>query len=201
MNILIAAVGGQGALLASRVLGSYAKALGHDIKVSEIHGMSQRGGSVVTHIRFGGEIHSPVIERGTADALLAFELLEAARLASHLRAGALLVANTQRILPLPVLTGAVSYPDGLDVALQRLPVRCCFVDAARRAIELGNAKAVNTLLIGVLARQLTSDRTPWLAAVEASVKAVHRAVNLASFDAGWNLDFDATGAVCQPSRE
>jgi len=189
MNILIAAVGGQGAVLASRILGNYAAARGFAVKVSEIHGMSQRGGSVVTHVRFGEEVHSPVVERGAADALLAFELLEAARFASYLHEGALLVANTQRILPQPVLSGQAKYPADLEASLRRLPVRSCFVDAAARATQLGNVKAVNTLLIGVLARQLTSDPEPWIAAVAQSVKPAHKALNLAAFDSGWQMQF------------
>lgn len=187
LNILIAAVGGQGALLASRVLGSYAALRGLDAKISEIHGMSQRGGSVVTHVRMGPMIHSPVVERGTADAVVAFELLEGARYAPFLRPGGLLVVSTQTIPPLPVLSGAATYPEDLPARLRQWPVHSVFVDAARHAEALGNAKAVNTFLLGVLARRTTDDPGPWRQAVLATVPPTHRDLNVAAFEAGWAL--------------
>src|SRR5664279_2539075 len=110
MNILIAAVGGQGALLAARIIGNYALLQSQQVKVSEIHGMSQRGGSVVTHVRFAPEVHSPVIEKGQADILVGFEILEAARSIEYLRPGGMLIVSKQQIQPLPVLTGAAEYP-------------------------------------------------------------------------------------------
>ena len=165
MNILIAAVGGQGALLAARIIGQYARSQGQAVKVSEIHGMSQRGGSVVTHVRFGDQIHSPVIEIGKADVLLSFEVLEAARSLAYLRAGGLLIVANHQIHPLPVLTGAAGYPPHLLESFEKLPISTCVVDTSTVPCELGNLKAVNTMLVGVLARRLSEDPRAWLAAV------------------------------------
>ena len=122
MNILIAAVGGQGALLAARIIGNYALLQSQQVKVSEIRGMSQRGGSVVTHVRFAPEVHSPVIEMGQADILLGLEMLEAARAIAHLRPGGRLIVAKQQILPLPVLTGAAEYPPALLESFAILPI-------------------------------------------------------------------------------
>jgi indolepyruvate ferredoxin oxidoreductase, beta subunit len=184
-NILIAAVGGQGALLAARVFGNVAREQGLDVKVSEIHGMSQRGGSVVTHVRFGAEVHSPVIEAGTADAVLAFELLEAARYVAMLRKGGTLVVNTQRIQPLPVLTGSVEYPADLLEHFAKLPIRTIAIDGIAEAQALGNSKTVNTVLLGALARTVGASVELWHRAIAASVKPAHVAVNLAAFDRGY----------------
>jgi indolepyruvate ferredoxin oxidoreductase beta subunit len=192
MNILIAAVGGQGALLAARIIGNYALLQSLCVKVSEIHGMSQRGGSVVTHVRFGQEIHSPVIEKGQADMLLGLELLEAARSIAHLRPGGTLIVAKQQIQPLPVLTGASEYPPHLLDSLANLPITTCAVDTAPSARRLGNAKAVNTVLIGVLARRLSEDPTPWQAAVAGVVPAKHRELNKMAFDMGWNFDLSSS---------
>jgi indolepyruvate ferredoxin oxidoreductase beta subunit len=189
-SVVIVAVGGQGALLAARVLARYATLSGHDVKVSEIHGMSQRGGSVVTHVRFGQTVHSPVVELGTADAVVALELLEATRYAPYVRPGGLLIASTQRISPLPVLTGAAAYPDDLERTLAARPVRCLLVDAQRRAEALGNVRTANTLLLGVLAFHLTSQIEPWREAVRATIPPEHQQVNLAALDAGWALYAD-----------
>jgi indolepyruvate ferredoxin oxidoreductase, beta subunit len=185
MNVLIAAVGGQGALLAARVLGRYAEEVGLAVKVSEIHGMSQRGGSVTTHVRLGAVVHSPVIERGSADVVLAFELLEGARYVSMLRPGGSLIANTQRILPLPVLSGSVQYPGELPQAFGALPIHTTLLDAAQMAERLGNTRTVNSILIGVMASCHSNDQGPWQAAIAASVPAAHRDVNLRAFTAGW----------------
>lgn len=186
-NILIAAVGGQGAVLTSRVLGNYANAQGFEIKVSEIHGMSQRGGSVVTHVRFGTEVHSPVIEAGTADVLLAFELLEAARYVPMLRENGLLIVNTQRIAPLPVLTGSVAYPDDLLNKFAVLPIATLALDGLAEAQAVGNVKTVNTILLGAYARRIKSERSPWHQAISESVREAHRDVNLRAFDRGYEL--------------
>jgi indolepyruvate ferredoxin oxidoreductase, beta subunit len=186
-NILIAAVGGQGAVLTSRVLGNYANAQGFQIKVSEIHGMSQRGGSVVTHVRFGAEVHSPVIEAGTADVLLAFELLEAARYVSMLRQNGLLIVNTQRIAPLPVLTGSVTYPADLLEKFEALPITTVALDGLAEAHAVGNVKTVNTILLGAYARRMQFETTPWHRAIAESVREAHREVNLRAFDRGYEL--------------
>jgi indolepyruvate ferredoxin oxidoreductase beta subunit len=192
MDILIAAVGGQGALLAARLLSAYAVRSGHDVKVSEIHGMSQRGGSVVTHVRFGSVVHSPVIEVGRAEVVLGLELLEAARYVGYLRPGGLLLLNTQRIMPLPVLTGAERYPDGLLDSLARLPIELLCVDALEIAREAGNPKATNVVLIGALARHLQSDTEVWAAAIRDSVPSKHLELNLRAFERGYELGGAAT---------
>jgi indolepyruvate ferredoxin oxidoreductase, beta subunit len=186
-NILIAAVGGQGALLAARILGSFATQQGQEVKVSEVHGMSQRGGSVVTHVRFGAEVHSPVIEAGTADVVLAFELLEAARYVSALRKGGTLVVNTQQILPLPVLTGSVAYPTDLLSRFAGLPITTVAIDAFTEAKALGNVKTVNTILLGAYAQKAGTAVAAWHSAIAASVPERHRAINLEAFDRGFAL--------------
>ncbi len=184
-NVLIAAVGGQGALLAARVLGLHAQSMGFDVKVSEIHGMSQRGGSVVTHVRFGPEIFSPVIEKGAADTILAFELLEALRYADCLRPGGTIIVNQQQIPPLPVLTGTVSYPANLDAQFASLEAHTISIDACALAERAGNSKAVNTVLLGVYAGYRGEDRATWLAALAAAVPQKHLASNLSAFDCGY----------------
>ena len=184
-NVLIAAVGGQGALLAARVLGRHALGQGLDVKVSEIHGMSQRVGSVVTHVRCGREVFSPVIEKGAADTMLAFELLEALRYADYLRPGGTIVVNLQQIAPLPVLIGAASYPANLDAEFASLAVETIKVDARELAERAGNEKAVNTVLLGVYAGQRKEDRASWQSALEASVPQKHLKTNLAAFDLGY----------------
>jgi indolepyruvate ferredoxin oxidoreductase beta subunit len=191
MNILISAVGGQGALLAARIIGNYAVMQAQQVKVSEIHGMSQRGGSVVTHVRYAPEVHSPVIETGQADILLGFEVLEAARAIAHLRPGGILIVAKQQIQPLPVLTGTAEYPPALLEAFARLPITTYAVDTMDCASQLGDAKAINTVLIGVLARRLSEDPEAWQAAVVETVPAKHRGLNQTAFDLGWNFDFSS----------
>lgn len=186
-DTLIAAVGGQGALLAARIFGRFACEQGLDVKVSEIHGMSQRGGSVVTHVRSGPGVHSPVIEAGTADVLLAFELLEAARYLDMLKPGGTLVVNTQRILPLPVLTGAARYPEDLVERFKGLPIDVIAIDALSEAQSLGNPKTVNTILIGTYAKYSATDLTLWRRAITATVRESHLAANLAAFERGLTL--------------
>jgi len=187
MNILIAAVGGQGALLSARVLAEVGRSVGSQVKVSEIHGMSQRGGSVTTHVRIAPVVHSPVIERGAVDVLLAFELLEAARYVEMLRPGGTLLANTQRILPLPVLTGAVDYPASLPAELCRLDLVPVLVDATKIASELLEQKVTNTVLLGVFAGLFWADLAPFELAVEALVPERHREINRRALGRGFEL--------------
>jgi indolepyruvate ferredoxin oxidoreductase, beta subunit len=184
-NVLIAAVGGQRALLTARVLGQRAQSMGFDVKVSEIHGMSQRGGSVVTHVRFGPEVFSPVIEKGAADTILGFEMLEALRYADCLRPGGTFIVNQQQIPPLPVLTGAVSYPQDLQADFASLDAHTIEIDACALAERAGNGKAVNTVLLGVFASHRGDDRASWLAALQATVPQKHLATNLSAFDLGY----------------
>ena len=149
-NIMIVGVGGQGTLLASKVLGKLLVNRGLDVKVSEVHGMSQRGGSVVTYVRFGQKVYSPIIDVGEADFILAFELLEAARWSRWLKSGGRLIANTQKIDPMPVITGATSYPEGIVEEFQKEGFNFDGFDALSLAMEAGSPKAVNMVLLGRL---------------------------------------------------
>lgn len=148
-NILIVGVGGQGTLLASRIIGKLAELQSLEVKLSEVHGMAQRGGSVVTHVKIASKVYSPVIAEGTADFILAFEQLEALRYASYLKEGGTFVVNTQKIYPMPVITGVVPYPDFIFTRLCEQG-HCVKVDALSLAEEIGNTKCVNVVMLGVL---------------------------------------------------
>ena len=184
MNILIAGVGGQGTLLASKVLGRYAVLCGKDCKLSEVHGMSQRGGSVVTYVRCGGKVYSPIIDKGEADIIVSFELLEAARWAEYLKEGGILLTNTQRINPIPVITGAAEYPKALEQKLAALPIRLDAMDALGLALRAGSAKAVNLVLLGRLSRYFHFTDEQWQDAIEKSVPAKFLELNKKAFALG-----------------
>lgn len=186
-DILIVGVGGQGTLLASRVLGNLAQSLGYDVKLSEVHGMAQRGGSVVTHVRFGDKVFSPVIDESSADIILAFEKLEALRWVGRLKKNGRMFVNTQEIAPMPVITGAVSYPADIEERIRALVPDAVFVDALKLAEEAGTAKAVNIVLIGVLARHMDIDKNAFLDAIRATVPQRLLDVNLAAFEKGYNV--------------
>ena len=184
-NIMIVGVGGQGTLLASRLIGAVMIAQGLDVKVSEVHGMSQRGGSVVTYVRAGEQVASPIIEKGEADLILAFEQLEAARWLPYLKKGGKLVVNTQKMDPMPVITGAARYPEGILEQLLESGATVTPVDALPLAVEAGSPKAVNVALIGVLAAQTDIKKDIWLRAIEETVPQKFIDMNLAAFDAGY----------------
>ena len=152
-NIMIVGVGGQGSLLASKLLGKLFLSRGYDVKVSEVHGMSQRGGSVVTYVRYGDKVYSPIIDKGQADFILSFELLEAARWTEYLKPGGRIVTNTQQINPMPVITGAAQYPAGLVEKMQQAGMDVDAFDALSLAEQAGSAKAVNIVLMGRLSRR------------------------------------------------
>ena len=181
-NIMIVGVGGQGTLLASKILGRAAMDSGLDVKVSEVHGMSQRGGSVVTYVRFGDEVYSPVIGRGDADVILSFELLEAARWLPNLKNGGVLVTSTQQINPMPVITGAAEYPEGLLDDIKALGVDIRAFDAPAIAAEAGNARAANVALIGLAADALGFDTEILRNAVAACVPEKALEINMKAFD-------------------
>ncbi|MBE6616481.1 MAG: indolepyruvate oxidoreductase subunit beta [Ruminococcaceae bacterium] len=181
-NIMIVGVGGQGSLLASKILGKAAMDSGCDVKVSEVHGMSQRGGSVVTYVRFGDEVYSPVICKGDADVILSFELLEAARWLPNLKNGGTIVASTQQINPMPVITGAAQYPDEIVEDMHGLGVDVRAYDCTSIAEKAGNAKASNVALIGLAADVLGFDIDVLRGAVAACVPQKALEVNLAAFD-------------------
>jgi len=183
-NILIVGVGGQGTILASRVLSGVAMAQGFDVKVSEIHGMSQRGGSVVTQVRFGEKVSSPIIQPGEADIILAFELLEALRWLPYLAPNGKVIVNTQEINPMPVITGAVAYPqDALD-RVRAVAGQTIALNALDVAVAHGNPKGVNVVLLGVLSAMMDIEEAVWLRVVEERVPAKFLDANLAVFAAG-----------------
>ncbi len=184
-DILIVGVGGQGTLLASRILGNLALAQGFDVKLSEVHGMAQRGGSVVTHVRFGEKVYSPVIDEGSADILLAFEKLEGLRWIGRLRQNGSMFVNTQQISPLPVVTGAEKYPADTEARIKGIMPDAVFVDALSLAKQAGNEKTVNTALIGVLARHMDIDKKFFLDAIKETVPEKHLEVNLKAFEKGY----------------
>lgn len=181
-NIMIVGVGGQGSLLASRILGAAATAGGYEVKISEVHGMSQRGGSVVTYVRYGEKVNSPVICQGEADVILSFELLEAARWLPFLKPGGTLITSTQEINPMPVIIGAAEYPVDLAEKIDALGVNIIAKDAAAIAEEAGNVRAANVALIGLGAHVLGFDAAVLRGAVEECVPAKAREINLRAFD-------------------
>ncbi|MDD5017962.1 MAG: indolepyruvate oxidoreductase subunit beta [Eubacteriales bacterium] len=185
-DILIVGVGGQGTLLASRVLGNLALSLGYDVKLSEVHGMAQRGGSVVTHVRFGEKVYAPVIDEGGADIILAFEKLEALRWIGRLKKNGRMFVNTQEIPPMPVITGAEKYPANIEQRISEAVPGAVFVDALTLAKEAGNAKALNTVLIGVLAKHMDFDKKAFLDAIRETVPEKLLDVNMAAFEKGYN---------------
>ncbi|MBR4496225.1 MAG: indolepyruvate oxidoreductase subunit beta [Acholeplasmatales bacterium] len=186
MNVMIVGVGGQGTLLASRILGNMVIELGYDVKVSEVHGMSQRGGSVVTYVKYGDAIYSPIIDKGEADVILAFEMLEAYRSLPYLKTTGKIIANTQQINPMPVITGAAEYPKDIDKKLSSV-VDTKFVDALALAKQAGNIKAVNVVLIGVFAKESNISYDKWIEVIKKTVPAKLLDVNLKAFELGYNL--------------
>ena len=185
MNILISGVGGQGTLLASRVLGKYALLCGKDCKISEIHGMSQRGGSVTTHLRIGEKIHSPVVWEGSADMIIAFEELEAARMAHYLKKDGILLVNEERILPMPCITGAAVYPADIKTQIGKLASGAKFVAAQEIAKEAGSEKATNIVMLGCICKLYGFDKDIMEEAVVACVPEKFREVNVRAFRMGF----------------
>lgn len=187
-NIMIVGVGGQGSLLASRILGHAFLSLGYDVKVSEVHGMSQRGGSVVTYVKYGDKVASPVICRGEADFLISFELLEAARWLPYLKKGGVVVTSTQKIEPMPVIMGAKEYPEHIVEKIEAAGVKLMHADALSLAEECGSSKASNVVLIGMFAKHSDIPKEVFLKAVEECVPEKFRALNLDAFERGYALD-------------
>lgn len=167
-SIMIVGVGGQGTLLASKLLGNVLLSQCYDVKVSEVHGMSQRGGSVVTYVRFGEKVYSPVVDLGEADYILSFELLESARWIGYLKKGGRLITNTHRTPPMPVITGAAEYPSNIEARLREL-ADVTALEAMPLAEQAGSAKAVNVVLVGVLSRSMDIPEENWLRAIEETV--------------------------------
>ena len=183
-NIMIVGVGGQGSLLASKLLGYLLLKEGYDVKVSEVHGMSQRGGSVVTYVRFGDKVYSPIIDRGEADYIVSFEEMEAARYLPYLKEGGRIVTNTQQIDPMPVITGARAYPEKLIEKLEEKGAQVDAMDCLTLAEEAGSSKAVNIVLMGRLSKYFDIPAEKWQQAIEALVPEKFREVNLKAFALG-----------------
>lgn len=185
-SIMIVGVGGQGSLLVSRLLGNVLLAQGFDVKVSEVHGMSQRGGSVVTYVKYGDKVYSPVIEQGEADAVISFEQLEAARWIPYLKKGGHLITSTQKIDPMPVITGAMEYPEDIIKKISDLGVDITAVDALKLAEEAGNSKASNVVLMGVVSTKMDFDDKLWQDAIEQCVPEKFLELNKKAFELGKN---------------
>ena len=185
-NIMIVGVGGQGSLLASKLLGRLLLTRGYDIKVSEVHGMSQRGGSVVTYVRFGDKVYSPVIDKGEADYIVSFELLEAARWTEYLKADGKIIVNTQQINPMPVIIGAAEYPENLVQKMLSAGIDVDAFDALHLAEQAGSTKAVNIVLMGHLSRNFDFTEEEWLEAIAQSVPPKFLELNKKAFLLGRN---------------
>ena len=187
-NILIVGVGGQGTLLASKVMGKVFLDSGYDVKVSEVHGMSQRGGSVVTYVRYGDEVYSTLIDKGEADILLSFEALEAARWLPYLKKDGVVITNTQRLNPMSVVMGKAPYPDDILEKIKAAGVNPVEVDALALAEEAGSAKSVNVVLLGIAAKHIGLDKQLWLDAVKSTVPPKTVDMNVAAFEKGYELN-------------
>ena len=185
-SIMIVGVGGQGTLLASRLIGYVLIQKGYDVKLSEVHGMSQRGGSVVTYVKYGEKVYSPIVDAGEADFILSFEAVEGARWLSRLKKDGVIITNTQEIYPMPVITGAMAYPENATEKLSKL-ANTVQIDALALAEQAGSSKAVNTVLMGVLSRYMTEiDEDMWLEAIEKTVKPAFVELNKKAFLMGRN---------------
>ena len=185
-NIMIVGVGGQGTLLTSRIIGRAALAAGMDVKISEVHGMAQRGGSVVTFVRFGETVSEPVVEEGQADVVIAFERLEALRYAHFLKKDGVLVVNDCRIDPMTVVIGAKQYPESILESLEKEHT-VCSVDGQAIALELKNAKVLNSVVLGFAAKHIGFDESLWIETVESTVPPKTVAINREAFLRGYNL--------------
>ena len=185
-NIMIVGVGGQGTLLTSRVLGGVMLDGGYEVKMSEVHGMAQRGGSVVTFVRYGDEVFEPIVEEGCADVLIAFEKLEALRYAHFLKKDGVIIVNDQRMDPMPVVMGAAKYPDNIIEDLSR-DHRVISVDAMSEAKKLGNSRVFNVVILGVAAKHMEFTPDQWNAVIERTVKPKFIEINKKAFETGYGL--------------
>ena len=183
-NIMIVGVGGQGSLLASKLLGRILLNAGYDVKVSEVHGMSQRGGSVVTYVRYGEKVYSPIIDKGEADYIVSFELLEAARYTDYLKKGGKIITNAQQINPMPVITGAEKYPENLPELMKANGIEVDCFDALSLAEQAGSSKACNLVLMGRLSKEMDFSLDSWWEAIKQSVPEKLLEMNLKAFNLG-----------------
>lgn len=185
-NVMIVGVGGQGTLLASRILGGITRQAGFDVKISEVHGMAQRGGSVVTYVRYGDQVAEPIVEEGCADVLIAFERLEALRYAHFLKKDGVIIVNDQRMDPMPVAIGMAQYPENIIENLKEKH-RVVAVDAQALALEIGNARVFNTVIIGVTAKRMDFAKEDWIRVIEETVPPKTVEINKKAFEAGYAL--------------
>ena len=186
-NIMIVGVGGQGTLLTSRILGNLAIGAGFDVKLSEVHGMAQRGGSVVTFVRYGEQVAEPIVEEGCADVLIAFERLEALRYLHFLKEDGVVIVNDWRIDPITVVTGAAQYPENIVETLQTVR-KTIAVEATRTAIDMGAPKAFNVVVLGAAARYMGFSKEDWLSVIEKTVPQKTVEVNRKAFEAGFCME-------------
>ena len=185
-NIMIVGVGGQGTLLTSRILGGITVDAGYDVKLSEVHGMAQRGGSVVTFVRYGEKVAEPIVEEGQADVLIAFEKLEALRYAHFLKKDGAIVVNDQRIDPMPVVTGAAQYPENIIENLSK-EYSVYKVNAMEEALKLGNSKVFNIIVLGMAAKHMDFSKEDWLKVIEKTVPPKTVEINKNAFNVGFQL--------------
>ena len=183
-NIMIVGVGGQGTLLTSRILGGIMTDAGYDVKLSEVHGMAQRGGSVVTFVRYGDKVAEPIVEEGQADVLIAFERLEALRSAHFLKPDGVVIVNDQRIDPMPVVTGIAEYPEGILEELGKKH-RVFSINAMEEAAKLGNTRVFNNIVLGLAAKQMDFSKEAWLSVIEKKVPPKTVEINKKAFLLGY----------------
>ncbi len=184
-NILIAGVGGQGTLLASKILGNYAQLIGKDCKVSEVHGMAQRGGSVVTYVRIADKVYSPLFDKKQADVLLAFEELEALRSAGHIKDNGIAIINKQNIYPMPCALGIAEYPNDIYEQLSKYNAKIHKIDAIGIATKLNDIRTVNIAMLGFFTALLNFDKKIFISAIEKSVAKPTLEINLKAFEQGY----------------
>lgn len=183
-NIMIVGVGGQGTLLTSRILGGIMVKGGYDVKLSEVHGMSQRGGSVVTYVRYGEKVAEPIVEEGQADVLIAFERLEALRYAHFLKPDGVLIVNDHRMDPITVVTGAAEYPENIIEDLSK-KYKVYAINAAEEALRLGNSRVFNNIVLGLAARHMDFDKEEWLKVIADTVPPKTIEINQKAFLLGY----------------
>lgn len=187
VSVMIVGVGGQGTLLTSRVLGSAAVKAGFDVKVSEVHGMAQRGGSVITYVRIGKSVNSPIIEKGEADILLCFEKLEALRWIEYVKKEGTIIINDQEIDPMPVIIGKAKYPNDILEKIHAAFSKVWVINALEAAKRLGNIKALNIVMLGSMAKSTGIDQSIWHEAIRETVKEKFVDLNLKAFDEGYQM--------------
>ncbi len=186
-NIMIVGVGGQGTLLTSRILGRLASSEGYEVKISEVHGMSQRGGSVVTYVRYGEKVAEPIVEEGQADVLIAFEKLEALRYLHFVKKDGVVIVNDTRMDPITVVTGQATYPEGIIDTLKERR-KTLVVDASEIAGKIGSPRSFNVVVLGAAAKHMSFKKKAWLKTVESTVPPKTVAKNLEAFEAGYALE-------------